>query len=69
MSVALNLSTQYTVNALQQLENVENGVKKAIADFTALKNGELRLEDLVVSDNGWEFLPPAPLPIKKAESA
>lgn len=69
MSLALTLANQYTVAALNQLENVENGVKKAIADFTALKNGELRLEDLVVSDGGWEFLPPAPLPIKKAESA
>lgn len=69
MSAALNLSSQYLVNALNQMENIENGVKKAIADFQSLKSGDLRLEDLVVSDNGWEFMPAAPLPIKKEQSA
>ena len=34
--------------------------KQAILAFKALKGGEASLSDLVVTDNGWELMPPAP---------
>lgn len=51
---------QNYAQALNQIDTLEKGAIKAIEDFKALKAGELSLDDLVVTDNGWEFVPPAP---------
>ena len=60
MSIVTNLLMQNYATALQQIDNLEKGAVKAIEDFKALKSGELSLDDLVVTDNGWEFLPKPP---------
>ena len=51
---------QNYAQALNQIDTLETGVKKAVEDFKALKAGELTLDQLVVTDNGWEFIPPPP---------
>jgi hypothetical protein len=60
MSIVTNLLMQNYATALQQIDNLEKGATKAIEDFKGLKSGELSLDDLVVTDNGWEFLPKPP---------
>jgi hypothetical protein len=65
----VNRTTTLAVNAYAQalnaIEQLEKGMETAIGDFIALKKGELSLDDLVVSDNGWEFVPPSPVKLKK----
>ena len=55
--------------ALNQIDALENGTKKAIEDFKALKAGEVTVEQLVVTDNGWEFMDPPPEPVANGAKA
>ncbi len=67
-------SQQYLLNQSVQLLNQCDIFQKANADdreaFTKLlrqlKSGEVKLDALVVTDNGWDIIPPLELP-KKAE--
>ena len=64
MAIVNQMLLQNYAQALNQIDALETGTKKAIEDFKSLKAGELSLDDLVVTDNGWEFVPPPPLDIK-----
>ena len=62
---------QNYAQALNQIDSLEQGAKKAIEDFKALKAGGLSLDQLVVTDIGWEFTSveaaplPSPEPLKR----
>lgn len=58
MGIVNQMLLQNYATALNQIDALEEGTKKAIADFKALKAGELSLDDLVVTDIGWEFVSP-----------
>lgn len=60
MSIAANTVLNHYAQALGQIDKLEQSLAKAIADFRRLKTGEASLDDLIVSDNGWEILPPNP---------
>ena len=57
MSIVNQMLLQNYSQALNTIDALEVGQKKAIEDFKALKEGDLSVDDLVVTDNGWEFLP------------
>ena len=60
MAIVNQMLLQNYAAALNQIDTLETGVKKAVEDFKALKAGELSIEQLVVTDNGWEFVPAPP---------
>ena len=55
---------QQIATLYQQIEGIASkGVEEktaAIRDLRALKAGSKKLENLVITDNGWEFMPPPP---------
>lgn len=61
MGIVNQMLLQNYASALNQIDALETGTKKAIEDFKSLKAGELSIEQLVVTDNGWEFIPAAPV--------
>ena len=60
MSIVNQMLLQNYSQALNTIDALEVGQKKAIEDFKALKEGDLSVDDLVVTDNGWEFVPAPP---------
>ena len=62
MAIVNQMLLQNYAAALNTIDTLENGQKKAIEDFKALKAGDLTVDQLVVTDNGWEFLPAPPFP-------
>jgi len=69
MAIVNQMLLQNYSNALNIIDTLETGQKKALADLKSLKEGELSLDDLVVTDNGWEFRPPPPeLPTSTAST-
>ena len=62
----MSIATQQLVNnyaqAISQLEQMEAGMHKAIEDLKKLKSGEISMDSLVVTDNGYEIIPPITLP-------
>lgn len=62
MALVNQMLLQNYATALNTIDALEAGQKKAIADFQALKAGTLSLDDLVVTDNGWEFMAKSPFP-------
>ena len=61
MGIVNQMLLQNYAAALNQIDALETGVKKAVEDFKALKDGELSIDQLVVTDIGWEFVPLAPV--------
>ena len=61
MSIVNQMLLQNYSQALNTIDALEAGQKKAIEDFKALKEGDLSVDDLVVTDNGWEFVPTPPV--------
>lgn len=62
----VSIATQQLVNnyaqAISQIEQMEAGMHKAIEDLKKLKSGEISMDSLVVTDNGYEIIPPITLP-------
>jgi hypothetical protein len=57
--VATDTALNAFAAALGQVAHLELGMDKALDDFRGLKEGRLKLENLVVTDGGWEFMPDA----------
>ena len=50
------------VNALKELETKDQALfSKALDTLRSLKAGEVLLENVVVTDNGWEVVPAPPV--------
>ena len=50
------------VNALKELETKDQALfSKALDTLRSLKAGEVSLENVVVTDNGWEVVPAPPV--------
>lgn len=50
------------VNALKELETKDQALfSKALDTLRSLKAGEVLLENVVVTDNGWEVVPTPPV--------
>lgn len=60
MSVSNQIVSQALNLALRECDRLEQGVTKAVQDFKALKAGEVTIDQLVVTDAGWEFMPAIP---------
>ena len=62
----MSIATQQVLNdyarALDSIEKMEAGIRKSIEDLKKLKNGEYTLEQLIVTDTGYEFMPAMPAP-------
>lgn len=61
MSIATDTALNAYAQALGQIANLEAGVARAIQDFKSLKEGTVTLDQLVVSDDGWQFMAPEPM--------
>ena len=61
MGIVNQMLLQNYATALNTIDTLETGQKKAIEDFKALKAGEVTIDQLVVPDNGWEFVPTLPV--------
>ena len=68
MSIATQQCLTNYAQALEQIENMENGMRKSILDLKRLKSGEISLDQLIVTDNGYEIMPKAPDIEKASES-
>lgn len=68
MSIATQQCLTNYAQALDQIEQMENGMRKAIVDLKRLKSGEIDLDQLIVTDNGYEIMPKAP-DIEKASKS
>lgn len=67
MNTAGNLVLNHYVAALSEIQKLENRIdnmvamnKRFTADLMALKKGEKSLQELIVTDDGYAFLPPEP---------
>ena len=61
MGLATNQVLNDYARALGVIENLEKTVADAIRHLKSLKSGELTLDRVVVTDGGWEIMPPAPV--------
>lgn len=61
MGIVNQMLLQNYSTALNQIDALEAGIKKALEDFKALKEGELSIDQLAISETGWEFQPSAPV--------
>ena len=68
MAIVNQMLLQNYAAALNQIDTLEQGTMKAIADFKALKAGEFSVDQLVVTDNGWEFIPPVGEPVESKKN-
>ena len=60
MSLATNSALQSYATALVALDKMEEGFKNALTDLRALKEGKKQLADLVITDDGYDFVPAEP---------
>jgi len=67
MSLVSQILLQNYTQALNAIEALEAGQRKAIEDFKSLKAGEFSVDQLVVTDNGWEFVPAPPVTLEEVK--
>ena len=56
-SIALNTALNNYAAALGHIDQLDRLVEQAMGDLRGLKDGTKSLDDLVITEKGWEFKP------------
>jgi hypothetical protein len=56
-SIALNTALNNYAAALGHIDQLDKLVEQAMGDLRGLKDGTKSLDDLVITEKGWEFKP------------